>query len=100
MKKNLKHSLTLLMLVSTLTLTSCFTMTHVVGKGAQSNNTQIAKQWYALWGLVPINTVDTKAMAGDTPNYTVTTEMTFIDGLISGILNFVSINTRTVEVTK
>jgi hypothetical protein len=64
-------------------LSSCMTLTHVVGTGAQSGVTTEKKQWYALWGLVPINNVDSKAMAGGASNYTITTQVKFIDYVIT-----------------
>ena len=100
MKKSVKNTMALLMLISTLTLASCWTMTHTVGQGGQGGQIETAKQWYVLWGLVPISEVDSKEMAGGASDYTVTTEMTFIDGLISAVLGGISIGTRTVEVEK
>lgn len=91
----------LVALVCSMTLlTSCFTLTHVVGNGGKGVISESTKQWYVLWGLVPINTVDVKAMAGGASDYTVVTQETFVDGLISAVLNFVSVHTRTVTVTR
>lgn len=81
-------------------LTSCFTLTHAVGNGGKGVVSESAKQWYVLWGLVPINTVDVKSMTGGASDYTVVTQMTFVDGLISAVLNFASVHTRTVTVTR
>ncbi len=49
-------------------LSSCMSLTHVVGTGGTSGTPVEKKQWYALWGLVPINEVDSKAMAGEKKN--------------------------------
>jgi len=82
------------------TLSSCFTHTHVVGDGAQSGVKVSKKQWYAVWGLVPIGEeVDTKAMAG-TDDYTITTQHSFIDMVISAFTGIVTIQVKTVEVEK
>lgn len=53
-----------------------------------------------LWGLVPLNTVDAKAMANGASDYTVVTQMTFIDGLISALIGGLSVGARTVSVTR
>ncbi len=80
--------------------TACSTHTHVVGNGGQGGQVQQERQWYILWGLVPINKVDTKTMVGNATNYTIKTEQSFIDGLISFVASVVTVSTRTVEVTK
>jgi PBP1b-binding outer membrane lipoprotein LpoB len=81
-------------------LSSCMTLTHVVGNGATSGVTTEKKQWYALWGLVPINTVDSKAMAAGASNYTIKSQVKFIDYVISAFTSFVTINVQTVSVQK
>ena len=79
----------------------CATHYHQVGQGAQGPiETVEARQWYVLWGLVPINDVDTHSMAGGTPDYDITTQTTFIDFIISAFTNYVSVNCRTVTVEK
>jgi PBP1b-binding outer membrane lipoprotein LpoB len=84
----------------TFLLSSCMTLTHVVGSGGTSGMPTEKKQWYALWGLVPINTVDSKAMAGGAPNYTIKSQVKFIDYVISAFTSAVSINVQTVSVQK
>ena len=86
--------------VTTVLLGGCFTMNHVVGEGAKTGVTKTDRQWYALWGLVPINTVDTKAMAGSATQYTIKTEYTPLDFVINIFTSFVTIESMTVEVTK
>lgn len=65
--------------------TSCYTYTTVVGNGGTGN--QRVKQWnhYVLFGLAPVDVSDSKAMAGSSSDYTVTTKHTFVNGLIGGI---------------
>jgi PBP1b-binding outer membrane lipoprotein LpoB len=94
-----KKSLLAIFLLAFL-LSSCMTLTHVVGNGASSNVSTEKKQWYALWGLVPINTVDSKAMAGGATNYTIKSQETFIDLIISAFTGIVTVNVQTVSVTK
>jgi len=81
-------------------LSSCMTLTHVVGNGASSGVSTEKKQWYALWGLVPINTVDSKAMASGSTNYTIKSQVKFIDYVISAFTSIVTVNVQTVSVQK
>ena len=68
----------------------CAAHTHKVGNGAQGSDTVEARQWYVLWGLVPINDVDTNAMAAGATDYEITTEFTIVDLVISAVLEVVS----------
>ena len=83
-----------------LLLSSCMSLTHVVGTGASSGVITEKKQWYALWGLVPINEVNSKAMAEGASNYTIKSKVKFIDYVISAFTSAVSINVQTVVVQK
>lgn len=69
----------------TMIMTSCYTYTTVVGKGAQSGATVTQKNHYFVYGLAQGGQSDPKAMAGGAENYTVTTQHTFIDGLINSL---------------
>ncbi len=80
--------------------TGCTTHIHNIGAGPESNVIDEERQWYILWGLVPINEVDTQEMAGEIENYEIKTEVTPIDFLISIPAGWISITTRTVTVTK
>jgi Bor protein len=66
-------------------LSSCYSYTSVVGKGAQGN-TQVTK-WnhYLISGLAPLNVSDSKEMAAGAENYTVHTRISFVNGLVSTI---------------
>ena len=98
MRKFLKAAVLLLCLA--FTMSSCYTHTHVVGDGAQTGVTVSKKQWYAIWGLVPIGQeVDTKALAGK-DDYTIKTQHSFVDMVISAFTGIVSIQVKTVEVQK
>ena len=83
-----------------LLMTSCMALTHVVGTGAQTGVKVEKKQWYALWGLVPINEVDSKTMAGGSSDYTIKTQVKFIDYVITAFTGAVSITVQSVEVQK
>ncbi len=81
-------------------LSSCYTLNHTVGNGAQGTEKVAKKQWYALWGLVPINEVDSKMMAGGASDYNIKSQHSFIDMVISAFTGIATINVKTVEVTK
>jgi hypothetical protein len=67
------------------------------GDGSQSGQETSKRQLWVI-GLVPINEVDTRSMAGDSENYEITTKMTFMDGLISTITyNIITMRTVTVK---
>lgn len=70
---------------SSMILTSCYSYTSVVGSGAQGSSE--TKQWnhYVIYGLAPVGVSDSKVMAAGAANYTVKTEQTFVNGLISAI---------------
>lgn len=81
-------------------LPGCFTHNHTVGSGAAGANATEKKQWYILFGLVPLNTVDSKAMAGGATNYTIKTQQSFVDVVIGIFTGIVTIQPQTVTVTK
>ena len=89
-----------LVVISVFLFSGCYTMNHKVGQGAQGSTTVEAKQWYVLFGLVPINNVDSKQMASGATDYTVTTQMSFIDVVIGAFTGIVSVQPMTVKVTK
>ena len=76
----------------------CAAHTHKVGDGAQGNDTTSARQWYVLYGLVPINDVDSNAMAAGATDYEITTSHTPLDVVITAVLSSITIYSRTVTV--
>jgi hypothetical protein len=89
-----------LLIVGMLFVIGCAAHVHKVGEGAQSNDITTARQWYVLWGFIPINEVDTNAMAEEAIDYEITTSVTPIDFVINAVLGNISINCRTVTVQK
>jgi hypothetical protein len=83
-----------------LALSSCMTLTHVVGEGGQSAAMLQKRQWYILWGLVPLNEVNSKEMAAGASNYTITSQYTVVDFIITAITSIVTVNCQTVKVQK
>ena len=83
MKKSTR--LMTLVLVASMLLTSCYTYTTTVGKGAQGNSKVTEWNHYLLDGLAPVKMSNPKQMAGGAENYTVTTRISFINGLVAGL---------------
>ena len=96
----MKKTVVMIMIVSSLFLIGCSTHVHTVGTGPQSGQVETARQWYILWGLMPLNTVDTGAMAGGAANYEIKTSTEALDIIIGIPANYVSVKSRTVTVTK
>jgi hypothetical protein len=74
-------------------------MMHTVGKGG-SRPAAEARQWYILWGLVPLNHIDGGRMAGGASDYTIKTQQSFVDVLINIFTGYISIYSRSVWVLK
>lgn len=81
-------------------IAGCAAHTHQIGAGAQGSQTIEARQWYVLWGLVPLNEVDTQSMAGGATDYQITTAHTPLDFVIGAVTGVVSVHSRTVLVEK
>lgn len=81
-------------------LAGCTMHTHMIGNGAQGSVKVEQRQWYVLWGLVPINEVDSKAMAAGAQDYTIKTEQSVLDVVINIFTGWVTVYSRTVTVTK
>jgi len=96
----MKKMLILLAVVAALLLSSCSKHVHKVGSGAQGKGEVDARQWYILFGLVPLNTVDTNQLAGDAKDYEITTETGGLDILMNIVTGYVTIGSRTVTVKK
>ncbi len=83
MKKALKF--VAMSFVAATMLTSCYSYTSTVGKGAQTGVKTTKWNHYVIAGLAPVGVSDSKQMADGAEDYTVHTRQTFINGLISGI---------------
>ena len=80
-------------------LTSCYTTTYTMGKGAQTGITVKEKNIFLVNGLLSIKTADPQDMAVDAADFTVETKQSFIDGLILGLTGGL-VAPMTVTVTK
>lgn len=93
-------------------LFSCNATMHTVGTGGKSDAKASLfakekhydakrKQWYLFWGLLPLNKVDSKDLAGGAKNYTIRTTTSFGDGLIAIPCSLIfGLHTQTVRVSK
>jgi hypothetical protein len=97
MKKTIKISS--IAFVLSIMLTSCYSYTSVVGKGAQGNSEVSKWNHYAIGGLAPIGVSDSKEMAAGATDYTVRTRQSFVNGLIAAI-TFTIYTPTTTTVTK
>ncbi|WBX73547.1 Bor family protein [Tenacibaculum pacificus] len=96
--KNSMKMIAVVFAASTL-LTSCYSYTSVVGKGAQGNSQTTEWNHYVLGGLAPVGVSNSKQMADGAKDYTVHTRLSFVNGLVSG-LTFGLYSPTTTTVTK
>ncbi len=80
-----KISSLIMLAVFCVSLSSCFTLTYDVGRGAQTGVTMTAKNHYLINGLVPLGTSNPTEMAKGMSDYNVKIQHSFIDGLVSAI---------------
>ena len=87
----------------------CATHVHNIGAGPQIGHIVTARQYYLLWGLVPLNSVDTIEMVGTDingnpiENYEIQTQFGVLDiaiNLVSFFTIGLLVSSRTVTVTK
>ena len=89
-----------MIIVLMLMLAGCAAHIHKIGKGAQGNDVIEKRQWYILFGLVPLNEVDTAEMADGATDYTITTEQNELDVIMNIFTSYISVVSRTVTVEK
>lgn len=85
-------------LLSLLAASGCVGHTHVVGLGATGTGAVTERQYYLLFGLVPINEVDSQRAAADLTSYTVETGFGLVDLLLSPVLLPLTVTSRSVVV--
>ena len=104
----MNNKLIAITLIISMLFIGCATHLHSVGHGPQSGVKATARQYYLLWGLVPINTIDTNEMAGldingkQIENYEIQTQVGPLDVVINSVSFFtigMILTSRTVTVT-
>lgn len=94
MKKNVLPLV--LMIVSSLFMTSCYTLKYSVGEGSKTGVEVKAKNHYLIYGLAPLKTSDPIKMAADSKDYTVIIKHSFIDGLLNALTGGIYTPTTTI----
>ena len=104
----MNNKLITITLIISMLFISCATHLHTVGYGPQIGVKATARQYYLLWGLVPINTIDTNEMAGldingkQIENYEIKTQVGPLDVVINSVSFFtigMILTSRTVTIT-
>ena len=96
----LRKCLAVILILGVLLVIGCAAHVHKVGNGARGNEIKVARQWYAFYGLAPINKVDTNAMAGGATDYDIITAHTGSDFIFNLFTGFITVNSRKVIVRK
>ncbi len=99
-KARRKISASALALGALLLAPSCMTFRHKVHNGPLGTVQVQKEQYFFLFGLVPLGRVDTAAMAAPQKSYSIETEFTFTDLLVSALLSPLTIVRQTVTVKK
>jgi hypothetical protein len=99
-QKILTFLFTAFLLCTMVVSSGCQAHQHVIGNGGGDGTETEARQWYVLWGLVPINDVDSSEMAAGASDYTIETEITPLDFVINIFTSIVTVYSRTVTVTQ
>ncbi len=96
----MKRIVAILLVAVMLFLVGCSAHTHIVGNGAQGTEQVQARQWYILFGIVPLNTVSSHDMAAGAQDYTIKTEQSPLDFIMNIFTGIITVSSRTVTVTK
>ena len=97
----LKKSIALiLIIVFMMSFVGCAVHIHKVGVGAKKGIKSEKRQWYALWGLAPLNEIDSRDMANDAKDYEIKTQSTPVDIILNIFTGWITVYSRTVTVTQ
>ncbi len=78
--------------------TGCVAHRHTVGLGPTGIAEQADRQYYVFFGLVPWNEVNVQRMASDLTSYSIESEYSFVDFLMTPFLLPFTVTSRTVTV--
>ncbi len=95
-----RKSLVLVLIAGLLLFTGCTTHVHQVGDGPTGKGSAEARQWYILFGLVPLNDVDSQELAAGADDYEIVTESSFLDLVMGIFTGLITVHSRTVTVTQ
>jgi len=97
---DLKKIAVLFLILLLVVLIGCEAHIHKIGVGAKEGKMKQARQWYALWGLAPLNQIDTRDMADDATDYEIKTEKAALDIILNIFTGWITVYSRTITVTK
>ena len=81
----------LLVLAVLLLGSGCFTTTHTIGDGPGGGIVHVHHNWYAAWGFIPLNRLDSREVVGGADSYRVSTGIGGFDvafNVITGPIGF------------
>lgn len=96
----MKRVFIFVLLIVFLITTGCYTMVHRVGTGGNNTTEKSERQWYFLFGLIELNHVDSYEMADGAENYTVTTDWTPVDFIITLFSSMILVTPWTITVSE
>jgi len=101
-RRRVRTTIVMLAVCACALLPGCFTIQHTVGRGPMTPTPVVVEetQWFALWGLTPLGSVDSQSLSGPARDYRVTTKFTVMDVVISAFTSFVSFYRQTIIVEK
>ena len=93
-----KHRRPGLLAASLLLLSGCMGHTHVVGVGPTGLGTERVRQYYLLFGLVSLNSVNVQRVTGNLSGYAIESDYSTMDLFLSPLLILFTGTSRTVTV--
>ena len=100
-----RRALVSLTLVASLVMAStfssgCFTQRVRVGTGANGGEKMEHRQWFALWGLIPITEIDPEGSLNGATNYDVVSTFTPVDVIVGIVTGIVTVQPKTIIIEK
>ncbi|MFN0060187.1 MAG: hypothetical protein ACKVX7_17150 [Planctomycetota bacterium] len=71
------------MAVSLALTTGCFSTRNTVGDGPRGGEVTVHRTWFAFWGFVPLNSLDSRDVVGPASHYRVTTRFGVFDVIVN-----------------
>lgn len=88
----------LVLLLSGALGSGCVAHEHIVGLGPTGLGESSMRQYYLLFGLIQFNEVNVQRLASDLTSYSIVSEFSFVDLLLSPLLLPFTVTSRTVTV--
>ncbi len=95
-----RYKILLITLLVVSMLAGCAVHQYTIGTGPQGMSVDSARQWYILFGLVPLNNVDIAEMVDGAEGYEIRTAQEPMDIIFNIVTSYVTISSRTVTVKK